>query len=152
MFSVFIVHVFLLFRQGLRERKIKKKNWSHIEHTWNFPPILSAITFSSVTLSSIQTSYNATVLSSLIQMLHMCCCSGIFQKQTTQSNGAVVVILALSAMPTSAPLPPPCRHLSGVLRWKSISFAKQSERPAWHGGVMESDGWPLVAGNRGDAA
>lgn len=34
------------------------------------------------------------------------------------------------------------RYFSGALRWKSISFAKQSGRLPQHRGVMESDGWP----------
>lgn len=33
-------------------------------------------------------------------------------------------------------------YFSGALRWKSISFAKQSGRLPQHRGVMESDGWP----------
>lgn len=33
-------------------------------------------------------------------------------------------------------------YSSGALRWKSISFAKQSGRLPQHGAVMESDGWP----------
>lgn len=35
------------------------------------------------------------------------------------------------------------RYFSGALRWKSISFAKQSGRLPQHRGVMESDGRPL---------
>lgn len=46
----------------------------------------------------------------------------------------------------------PCpRYFSGALRWKSISFAKQSGRLPQHRGVMESDGCPplTIPGSKG---
>lgn len=60
----------------------------------------------------------------------------------TKHNGGVVdprprPLASLDARPRHA-----SRYFSGALRWKSISFAKQSGRLPQHRGVMESDGCP----------
>lgn len=47
-----------------------------------------------------------------------------------------------SCNPQHAPPHHASPYFSGALRWKSISFAKQSGRLPQHRGVMESDGWP----------